>query len=165
MSGNINIRCHGQSSGYSFSCLPVWLLLCTISTLGPMQTMPQTSHFSLPFGSRIPPSPWRSWTFLLSATSLLSIRGSSRLLPSSWPLISSSRLRGFLSHSSSLCISSFTEFAVNEKELKTPVMCYNLHFFPAHCHSMGRYTKSPYCVQCSCKGWAFGEIEDSSGAL
>lgn len=124
MSGNINIRCHRQSSGYSFSCLPVWLLLCTISTLGPMQTMPQTSHFSLPFGSRIPPSPWSSWTFLLSATSLLSIRGSSRLLPSSWPLISSSRLRGFLSHSSSLCISSFTEFAAIEKEEDILNACY-----------------------------------------
>lgn len=126
LSGNINIRCHRQSSDFLFSCLPVWLLLCTISTLGPMQTMPQTSHFSLPFGSRIPPSLDSSWIFLLSAISLLSVRGSSRLLPSSWALISSSWLRGFLSHSSSLCISSFTEFAEIKKKIKKILNVYFL---------------------------------------
>ena len=45
--------------------LPVWLLLCTMSTLGPMQMIPQTSHFSLPLGSRMPPAPDKAllpWT-------------------------------------------------------------------------------------------------------
>lgn len=36
--------------------LPVWLRLCTINTLGPMQTIPQISHLSFPLGSRIPPA-------------------------------------------------------------------------------------------------------------
>lgn len=45
--------------------LPVWLLLWTMSTLGPMQMIPQTSHFSLPLGSRMPPAPDKAllpWT-------------------------------------------------------------------------------------------------------
>lgn len=40
---------------------PVWLRLCTISTLGPMHTIPQMSHFSLPLGSRMPPGECGSW--------------------------------------------------------------------------------------------------------
>lgn len=36
--------------------LPVWLRLCTINTLGPMQIIPQISHLSFPLGSRIPPA-------------------------------------------------------------------------------------------------------------
>lgn len=34
---------------------PVWLRLCTISTFGPMQIIPHTSHCSFPLGSLIGP--------------------------------------------------------------------------------------------------------------
>lgn len=35
--------------------LPVWLRLCTIRTLGPMQIIPHISHLSFPLGSRMGP--------------------------------------------------------------------------------------------------------------
>ncbi len=35
--------------------LPVWLRLCTIKTLGPMQIIPHISHLSFPLGSRMGP--------------------------------------------------------------------------------------------------------------
>lgn len=34
---------------------PVWMRLCTISTLGPIQFIPHTSHWSFPLGSRMGP--------------------------------------------------------------------------------------------------------------
>lgn len=40
-----------------WQALPVWLRLWTMSTLGPMQIIPQISHFSFPLGSRMPPTP------------------------------------------------------------------------------------------------------------
>lgn len=39
----------------SLPLLPVWLRLCTISTLGPVQTMPHISHLSFPLGRRAGP--------------------------------------------------------------------------------------------------------------
>lgn len=63
--------------------LPVWLLLWTMSTLGPMQIMPQTSHFSLPLGSRMPPAPdkalppWPLWEPFIFSPEASSTRKSS----------------------------------------------------------------------------------------
>lgn len=47
--------CKGRAKSIADG-LPVWLRLCTINTLGPMQTIPQISHLSFPLGSRIPPA-------------------------------------------------------------------------------------------------------------
>lgn len=47
--------CRGRARNIAGG-LPVWLRLCTINTLGPMQTIPQISHLSFPLGSRIPPA-------------------------------------------------------------------------------------------------------------
>lgn len=63
--------------------LPVWLLLWTMSTLGPMHIIPQTSHFSLPLGSRMPPAPdkallpWPLWEPFIFSPAASSTRKSS----------------------------------------------------------------------------------------
>lgn len=43
--------CQGSAKKH----LPVWLRLCTIRTLGPMQIIPHISHLSFPLGSRMGP--------------------------------------------------------------------------------------------------------------
>lgn len=47
------LHCYEHCLAVVFS--PVWLRLCTISTLGPMQIIPHTSHWSFPLGSLIGP--------------------------------------------------------------------------------------------------------------
>lgn len=89
--------------------LPVWLLLWTMSTLGPMQMIPQISHFSFPLGSRMPPTPdkaelpWSLWEPFIFSPEASSIRKSSA---HSSPFISQAR-----PFSSSLWVSTLTLLA------------------------------------------------------
>lgn len=93
--------------------LPVWLLLCTMSTLGPMHIIPQISHFSFPLGSRIPPTPVKalapcpfSEPFIFSPAASIIRKSSAH----SSPFISQAR-----PFSSSLCVSTFILPAKRDK--------------------------------------------------